>query len=101
MSQMVEIVSEPSPTKNLGEYSDTQALHAHFCPNFQSIYHDRTLFYCSFPHFSLISLPQYATQCHDMLHRGVFLLKIRYAFSVSAVKAYLVDRNSQFTLTVV
>jgi hypothetical protein len=39
MSQIVEIVSEPSPTKNLGEYSDTQALHAHFCPNFQPIYH--------------------------------------------------------------
>ena len=35
----MEIVSEPSPTKNLGEYSDTQALHAHFCPNFQPIYH--------------------------------------------------------------
>jgi len=39
MSQIVEIVSEYSPTKNLGEYSDTQALHAHFCPNFQPIYH--------------------------------------------------------------
>ena len=31
-------MSEPSPTKNLGEYSDTQAIHAHFCPNFQPIY---------------------------------------------------------------
>jgi hypothetical protein len=40
MSQMVEIVSEPSPTKNLGESSDTQAHHAHFCPNFQPIYHE-------------------------------------------------------------
>ncbi len=39
MSQIVEIVSETSPTKNLGEYSDIQALHAHFCPNFQPIYH--------------------------------------------------------------
>ena len=39
MSQMVEIVSEPSATKNLAESSDTQALHAHFCPNFQPIYH--------------------------------------------------------------
>ena len=39
MSQIVEIVSEPSPTKNLGEYSDTQAIYAHFCPNFQPIYH--------------------------------------------------------------
>ncbi len=39
MSQIVEIVSEPSATKNLGESSDTQALHAHFCPNFQPIYH--------------------------------------------------------------
>ncbi|HYU72998.1 MAG TPA: hypothetical protein VEL31_09995, partial [Ktedonobacteraceae bacterium] len=38
MSQIVEIVSEPSATKNLGESSDTQALHAHFCPNFQPIY---------------------------------------------------------------
>ena len=38
MSQTVETVSEPSPTKNLGESSDTQALHAHFCPNFQPIY---------------------------------------------------------------
>jgi len=38
---MVEIVSEPSPTKNWGESSDTQALHAHFCPNFRPIYHTK------------------------------------------------------------
>jgi len=34
----MEIVSEDSPTKNLGESSDTQALHAHFCPNIHPIY---------------------------------------------------------------
>ena len=38
MSQIMEIVSQSSPTKNLGEYSDTQALHAHFCPNIHPIY---------------------------------------------------------------
>jgi hypothetical protein len=38
MSQIVEIVSEDSPTKNLGESSDAQALHAHFCPIFQPIF---------------------------------------------------------------
>ena len=31
-------MSEPSPTKNWGEYSDTHAIHAHFCPNFRPIY---------------------------------------------------------------
>src|SRR6266568_7885397 len=36
-----------------------------------------------------------------MLHRVVFLLKIRYAFSVFMVEPCFVDRNSQFTLTVV
>jgi predicted amidophosphoribosyltransferase len=33
-----------------------------------------------FAHFSSIPLPQYATQCQYMLHKVVFLLKIRYAF---------------------
>ena len=28
-------LSEPSSTKNLGEYSDTKAVHAHFCPNIE------------------------------------------------------------------
>ncbi len=32
-------MSEPSPTKNLGESSDTEAIHAHFCPNIEPIYH--------------------------------------------------------------
>src|SRR5712692_6649319 len=31
-------LSEPSPTKNLGESSDTEAIHAHFCPNIEPIY---------------------------------------------------------------
>src|SRR6266516_2240509 len=32
-------LSEPSSTKNLGESSDTEAIHAHFCPNIEPIYH--------------------------------------------------------------
>ena len=31
-------LSEPSSTKNLGEYSDTKAVQAHFCPNIEPIY---------------------------------------------------------------
>src|SRR6266516_559336 len=48
---------------------------------------------CFFAHFSSISLPQYAAQCQDMLHRVVFFLKIRYAFLRFMVKLYLVDRH--------
>ena len=33
-------LSEPSPMKILGESSDTEAIHAHFCPNFHPNYHD-------------------------------------------------------------
>src|SRR6266566_1145598 len=32
-------LSEPSPMKILGESSDTEAIHAHFCPNFHPNYH--------------------------------------------------------------
>jgi hypothetical protein len=32
-------LSEPSLKKNLGESSDTEAIHAHFCPNIGPIYH--------------------------------------------------------------
>jgi hypothetical protein len=52
MSQIMEIVSQSSPTKNLGESSDTQALHAHFCPKIHPIYqirgkyHYRSCYYC-------------------------------------------------------
>ena len=31
-------LSEDSPMKNLGESSDTEAVHAHFCPNIEPIY---------------------------------------------------------------
>jgi hypothetical protein len=31
-------LSEYSPTKKLGEYSNTEAIHAHFCPNIDPIY---------------------------------------------------------------
>jgi WD40 repeat protein len=37
---------EPSPHRIWAEYSDTQAVHAHFCPNFQPIYHGKRLASC-------------------------------------------------------
>jgi hypothetical protein len=64
MSQIVEIVSEPSPTKNLGEFSDTQALHAHFCPNFQPIYHLAIPLYTTFVMASL-------ARCRNSTRAGI------------------------------
>jgi hypothetical protein len=38
-------LSEPSSTKNWGEYSDTKAVHAHFCPNIHPIYQFSSMLY--------------------------------------------------------
>jgi len=40
MGQAVEIMSEDSALKSWAESSDTEATHAHFCPNIEPIYHN-------------------------------------------------------------